>query len=203
AWSMAPSSVMEVAESDPALAVQLLVPVSTRLMWLGPYNVLLGLFNMVPGFPLDGGRVFRAIAWWITGDLRKATRWASSAGRYFGYLLIAAGVAMILGLPVPLFGRGPVSGLWLVFIGWFLSRAASASYRQLVIREALREVAVADLMRRRVVAVPVDASAADLVAHAFETDQESFPVVVGDRLVGLVPRAALIRVPAEQRVSTS
>src|SRR5690606_16133536 len=130
---------------------------------------------------------FRAIVWWATGDLRKATRWAANAGRYFGYALIAAGVVMILGFPVPIFGRGLVSGLWLVFIGWFLSRAATASYRQLVIREALSEIEVVDLMRRRIIAVPAEASVADLVAYAFETDQESFPVVVGDQLVGVVP----------------
>jgi Zn-dependent protease/CBS domain-containing protein len=202
AWAIAPAAVAELAEVDAAAAVQQLGPASTLLLWLGPINVLLGLFNMVPGFPLDGGRVFRAIVWWITGDLRKATRWASNSGRYFGYALIGAGVLMILGVPVPIFGRGLVSGLWLVFIGWFLSRAATASYRQLVIREALSEIEVADLMRRRIIAVPADASVADLVAHAYETDQESFPVVVDGRMVGIVPQAALLRVPAENRVST-
>src|SRR5690606_34380126 len=107
-------------------------PGTTLLLWLGPVNIVLGLFNLVPGFPLDGGRVMRAVIWGATGDLHRATRHASNAGRAFAWLLIACGIAMILGMQVPLFGRGFVGGLWLTLIGWFLHNAALMSYRQLL-----------------------------------------------------------------------
>src|SRR5262245_20212340 len=76
-------------------------PVTTLLMWLGPVNIVLGVFNLVPAFPLDGGRVFRAILWRATGDFEKATRWAAGLGRAFGMLLVFAGVWMIFGHRVP------------------------------------------------------------------------------------------------------
>jgi Zn-dependent protease len=115
---------------QPAEMLAGLGPWTTLLLWLGPVNIVLGLFNLVPGFPLDGGRVMRAAIWGATGDLHKATRWASNGGRAFAWFLIAAGVAMILGVRVPFFGTGFVGGLWLALIGWFLHNAAIMSYRQ-------------------------------------------------------------------------
>ncbi len=164
-----------------------LSPLATLLLWLGPVNVILGLFNLVPGFPLDGGRVLRAAMWGLTGDIRRATRWASRAGQGFAWLLIATGVAMILGARVPLFGTGTIGGLWLAFIGWFLNSAALASYQQLLLRESLGGVRVARLMRSRATDVPPDMAVQDLVdAHLLRGGERALPVVEGHRLVGLV-----------------
>src|SRR5690606_8733133 len=113
--------------TDPEAFLSSLSPLATRCFWLGPLNVILGIFNLVPGLPLDGGRVLRAARWGATGDMVRATRWASSAGRAFACLLIATGFAMALGVRVPFFGTGLVGGLWLALIGWFLNNAAVAS----------------------------------------------------------------------------
>ncbi len=113
-------------------------PVETVLLWLGSVNMILAIFNMIPGFPMDGGRVFRSIAWAITGDQIKATRWASTGGRIFGWSLIALGVLTLVG--------GNVSGLWPILIGWFISHLAQMSYSQLLTDRALKGFKVEDLM---------------------------------------------------------
>ncbi|HEY8378605.1 MAG TPA: CBS domain-containing protein, partial [Nannocystis sp.] len=162
-------------------------PAATLLFWLGPINLLIGAFNLLPGFPLDGGRVLRALLWHLTGDLEKATRWASGAGQTIGLLFVFTGVAMIFGARVPLFGTGLVSGLWLALIGWFLSSAAAMSYRQLVIMKLLEGVPVRRLMRRDAVAVSPDMTIARLVDDfLLRTDQRAFPVLDQSRLVGIV-----------------
>ena len=109
-------------------------PVSTLLLWLGPVNVMLGLFNLVPGFPLDGGRVLRAILWWKTKRLESATRWAARSGQVVAAALAAAGVAMMFGHRIPLLGSGFAQGVWLLLIAWFLNAAALRSYAHTVLR---------------------------------------------------------------------
>lgn len=163
---------------EPADLFAQLDPVATLFYWLGPVNILLGLFNLVPGFPLDGGRVLRAIIWGATGDMHRATRWASRGGQFFAWLLITAGIGMMLGLRVPVFGSGFVNGLWLAFIGWFLNTAAVASYRQLLIRETLEDVPVRRLMHGGIVSVPPDAALDEMVErYLFGGDQRAYPVM--------------------------
>lgn len=179
-------------------------PLATLLLWLGPVNLMLGTFNLVPGFPLDGGRVLRALLWWRTGDLERATRWASNAGRGFGWLLIGTGLAMILGLRVPVFGTGLINGMWIALIGWFLSNAAVASYRQLTIRQALHGVPVAELMRSRFDAIEPQLDLQRLVReHLMQSDQRAFPVMVEGRLLGLVCLDDVRRVQADHWPDTT
>jgi Zn-dependent protease len=105
-------------------------PVATVALvgYLAMINLFLGLFNLVPGFPLDGGRVLRSVLWGATNDINKATRWASYSGQGFGYLVMSFGFFNILTL------GATIGGFWLIFIGWFLSDAARSSYEQLIVR---------------------------------------------------------------------
>lgn len=176
-----------------------LSPLTTLLLWLGPINILLAIFNLVPGFPLDGGRVLRSILWAATGSLRQATRWATWVGQAVAWLFILTGVAIVFGFEVPFFGSGLISGLWLVFIGWFLNSAAVASYQQVVIDDMLEGVPVARLMRVEAPMVPPSLPLSQLVDDfIMKTDERAFPVVDRGRLVGLVCLEDVRKVPRSE-----
>jgi len=178
---------IEINPEDPAAAFSALGPVPSLLAWLAQVNIVLAIFNLVPGFPLDGGRVLRAIMWGITGDFLAATRRASRAGQVIAWMLMAIGFLMVLGLQVPFFGTGPVSGLWLIFIGWFLNNAAVMSYRQLIVRDSLEGVPVSRLMQTRFTRVDPDMPVATLLdEHVMASGQRAFPVEQDGRLVGMV-----------------
>ena len=115
-------------------------PVMAMAFWLFQINLLLAAFNLIPGFPLDGGRIFRATLWRVTGSYQRSTRIATLVGRGVGYTFIGGGIALML-----VFGQW-LSGLWLIFIGWFLENAASASYQQSRWREALRGLTATQVM---------------------------------------------------------
>jgi len=174
-----------------------LSPLAIILLWLGQINILLGLFNLIPGFPLDGGRVLRSILWAATHNLRTATRWASWVGQAIGWLMIITGLAMVFGARIPFFGTGLLGGLWLAFIGWFLTMAAIQSYRQVVIHDILEGVPVARLMRTTVPTVPATISIGDLVhEYVMRTDERAFPVLQdGGQLIGLVCLDDVRKVP--------
>lgn len=207
------------AVSDPSQVVAEMNPGTTLLAWLGSINILLGLFNLIPGFPLDGGRVVRSIFWAITDNLRQATRWASWLGQGIAWLMIFAGIAMVFGVQIPIFGQGLTGGLWLAFIGWFLNSSAVASYRQVVVQDILEDVPVARMMRSNPPTVSPGISVDELVNDGIMgTDDHAFPVVSEGRLVGLVtledvraiPRTSWgnttvrqIMTPAEQLVSVT
>ena len=116
-------------------------PLMAMLVWLGYINIALAAFNMIPGFPMDGGRVLRGIIWASTGDRVKATRIASVTGQFMAIAFIVLGLFLF-------FGGAGFGGLWIAFIGWFLLNAAKASYAQIEITEGLRGVTVGDLMAR-------------------------------------------------------
>ncbi len=114
-------------------------PLMAMLVWLGYINIGLAIFNMLPGFPMDGGRVLRALTWWYTGSAQRATRVASLTGQVFAFAFIIFGIYRF-------FGGAGFSGLWMAFIGWFLLKAAKAAYAQQELTERLRGVRVGDLM---------------------------------------------------------
>jgi Zn-dependent protease/predicted transcriptional regulator len=184
--------------AEPSEILSRLTPLSTLLLWLGSINILVGMFNLIPGFPLDGGRILRSLLWMATGSLRKATRWASGTGQVTAWILIISGVSMIFGVQLPIFGAGLINGLWLIFIGWFLNSAAIAGYQQVLIRDLLEDVPVERLMRSEVPVVPPELSVSDLVYKwIMGTDERAFPVVVGDRMVGLVCLKDARKLPRE------
>jgi Zn-dependent protease len=178
---------LEIDPENPREALAALSPLATLLYWLGPVNLLLAAFNLVPGFPLDGGRVLRAILWGATGNLRAATRWASRGGQLFAWLLVATGTLMLFGVVVPVLGGGPIGGLWLMFIGWFLNNAALSSYRRLLVKETLEAVPVARLMRTQLERVDPELSVRQLVEeHLMQSGQRVLPVERDGRFLGLV-----------------
>ena len=192
---------LALSRMDPAragLVMANLSPAATVLLWLGSTNLLLAIFNLIPGFPLDGGRVLRSILWKATGDLRTATRWASGVGRFVALLLIVAGVTMMFGARLPILGGGLFHGLWLVLIGWFLNNAAINSYRTLVVTEALAGVPVARLMRPPAEPVSGHTPVSQLVDRFMQSEDRCFPVLEGDQFVGLVCMADLRKVPRDR-----
>lgn len=179
-------------------------PVAMLLLWLGSINILLAVFNLIPGFPLDGGRVLRAILWAIMGNVRRATRWASWVGQTVAWLFIVAGIAMIFGVQVPFFGTGVVGGLWLAFIGWFLNSASVQSYRQMVVQDILEDVPVREIMRSDPPSVRSDHTISQLVHdHVMGTDDHAFPVVDHGHLAGLVTLSDMREVDRDHWESTT
>jgi Zn-dependent protease/CBS domain-containing protein len=171
-------------------------PFATVLLWLGPLNIVLALFNLIPGYPLDGGRVLRSIFWAATRDHLKATRWATFIGR-----LVAVGVIAV-GL-VSAFGGNLVGGLWLVLIGWFLNGAAMSGFRQTQMKHVLEEVPVSRLMRTRLERLSPEVSLELFVReHVMVQDQPAYPVEENGQLVGLVSYEDVRQVPQQTWATT-
>lgn len=158
---------------------------SAALEWLGVLNASLAIFNLLPGFPLDGGRVLRAAIWARTGNLRKATRWSSYGGEAFAVILAGIGIAR-------LFNGDWFSGFWLIFLGLLLYQAAQGTYTDLVLKQALEGVAVADLMSRRVATLSPDESLRRAIdEHFMREPYGGYPVVQGDQLLGMLTRTQI------------
>jgi Zn-dependent protease/CBS domain-containing protein len=164
--------------------------------WLAEINLMLALFNLVPGFPLDGGRVLRGIVWGITGDFTKATKIAANAGKFFAYLMI------LLGVWQALHGNW-VGGLWLAFIGWFLLSAAQESYASMAVRNTLAGVRAEDIMTRDVPTVTRDMSIDEYVHEVLRTGSRCHVVTGAGTPVGLVTLAAARSVPRDEWKNTS
>ena len=195
-------SLLLVAGAD-AVSLRDARPAATVLLWLAQVNTVLALFNLVPGFPLDGGRVARSILWAITGDLRKATRIATWGGQLVASGLILCGVFMLLGVRVPIFGAGGVGGIWLILIGWFLRQAALGAWHEAVVNEALRSIPVSEVMRRRFDVVPLGTPLLQIADEwLLQSDLRAFPVVDGDRLAGQVTLDQVRAVPREDWAKT-
>lgn len=167
--------------------------VTVVLSYTGVLNIILAVFNLMPGFPLDGGRLFRAVVWKFTGDLRRATRIASAAGSAFGFLLVALGFLQV-------FQGALVGGLWLVFIGWFLRNAAVASWRQYLIKQALQGVRAEQVMSRNPVTVSPDLSLEDLTNdYLLRQKYVVYPVLDGGTSpIGVIGLAQVREIPREE-----
>ncbi len=195
---------LDAVAGSPFNLVRRLDPLTTLLLWLGTINIVVGLFNLIPGFPLDGGRILRSILWAITRNLRRATHWASLVGQAIAWLMILTGIAMIFGVRLPLLGTGFISGLWLIFIGWFLNSAAAQSYRQVIIEDILAGVSVSQLMRMNPLAVPAAISIGDLVRdYMMGTEEQSFPVMSGGQFAGIVTVEDVRQVPHQRWATTT
>lgn len=168
--------------------------------YLALVNVALGVFNLLPGYPLDGGRVLRSIIWKFSGNLRQATLIASNGGRVIGFLIIAAGFFFF-------FSGNFLNGIWLVFIGWFLQSAASTGYRQLVFETSIKGIKVKDIMNENVVCVTKDINLEELVDNYFMKYRYGrFPVIEdeeNEKLIGVISVHDIKEIPREDWATTT
>jgi Zn-dependent protease/predicted transcriptional regulator len=156
------------------------IPVIAVLVWLGYINIMLAAFNMIPGYPLDGGRVLRAVIWWIIGDADRSTRLSAQVGQAVAFMLILLGLFRF-------FVGANFGGLWLAFIGWFLLDAARASYVQVELIAGLRGRRVADIMDRDCSTVEGHLSLQDFVdEYLLRSGHRCFVVVQNGRVTGLI-----------------
>ena len=143
---------------------------ATVFMWLSSINFMLAVFNLLPGFPMDGGRLFRAALWWRTGDLMQATQLAARVGSGFGWVFIGLGAMQV-------FSGNTINGFWLVLIGWFIRRLALASVASLILDQALRGFDVRAIMRTRFDKVPADTPVRGFIEDYFlRSNQQVWPV---------------------------
>jgi Zn-dependent protease/CBS domain-containing protein len=162
------------------------------LDYLAVANFLLGVFNLLPGFPLDGGRVLRSIIWKVTGNFKKSTRIASSVGQACAYVFILLGI-------IGFFTGNFFNGLWVVFIGWFLLSAAQAASAQVELQSTLQGVSVGQAMDPRPVAVPANISVQKLADEYFlPLGLHAAPVTQGEYLAGLITLSDIARVARER-----
>jgi Zn-dependent protease len=174
--------------------------IAALISWLASINLLVLIFNLVPAFPLDGGRIARAIAWWRTGSRTTGTRFAATLGEWFGLFLILAGIGYFL-----VYLGDVLGGIWLAFVGFILRGAAKAALAQTEVTSRIEGISVADVMDRDPVAIPEGASIEQALDEYFLRYRSPwFPVVdTAQRFIGLVDRGAADGVPATERTSTA
>ncbi len=170
------------------------IVIAGLIQWLIFINVMLALFNLIPGFPLDGGRIFRAFLWMGTKDYSKATRIATLTGRGIGFLFIVGGILIMLIM------KQWFTGLWLAFIGWFLENAATTSYRQALLREALHGFTARDVMTQDCPFVSSGITVSQLVReYILPTGRRCFLVTTKDKnLEGIITLHNVKSIPPER-----
>jgi Zn-dependent protease len=170
------------------------------IAWLGSINLLVLIFNLVPAFPLDGGRIARAIAWWRTGSRNSGTRFAATLGEWFGLFLILAGLGYFL-----VYLGDVIGGIWLAFVGFILRGAAKSAIAQTELTTRIEGVSVGDVMDRDPVAIPEEASIEQALDEYFLRYRSPwFPVVDGTQhVIGLIDQPTADNVPAVERTSSS
>jgi Zn-dependent protease len=170
-------------------------PVAATAGYLAFINAALGAFNLIPGFPLDGGRVLRSVVWSATRDLARATRVASTVGQLVAWALMLWGFWQLL-------GGNLIGGIWMVAIGWFLQNAAAVSLQQTILEARLRRLRVRDVLRPDPTGARPDTPVPMLVErYVLPGARRAVPIVVDERIVGLVTLADIARVPPERRES--
>lgn len=166
-------------------------------LYLGYINLILGIFNLIPGFPLDGGRVLRGILWGTTHSLRRATRIAANIGRIIAFGFIIFGVYL-------LFTGNFINGIWIMFIGWFLENAASNQLQQQQIHEMLAGHKVQQAMNRNFVTITDNITLQNLLdEEILPSGRRSFVVEHGGEMVGLLTMHQIKETPAEDRERTT
>jgi Zn-dependent protease len=173
------------------------MPLLAMVTYLALLNLILGMFNLLPGFPLDGGRVLRAAVWGATRDFRRATLVAANTGRFFGYFMIFSGLFLLL--------HGDVfDGIWIAFIGWFLESAASSQVQQTMVRGLLVGHKVGEVMKREFEPLPGDLTLEELVEkHVLVGGQRAFIISRSGRPVGLLTLSTVREVPRSKWATTT
>ena len=171
---------------------------ASLMQWLALINVILAVFNLIPGFPLDGGRIFRALVWHRTHDYHRATRVATKVGQGIAYAFIAGGIALILVLQLWL------NGMWLIFIGWFLNDAARASYQQVLLHDALMGITARQVTDYSCPLIPPHTSLTELVQqYVLPTGRNCFLISWGAELEGMVTLQQIKEVPRTHWATTT
>ncbi|HEY4695571.1 MAG TPA: site-2 protease family protein [Candidatus Hydromicrobium sp.] len=169
--------------------------VSEPVKYLAFINIALGVFNILPGYPLDGGRILRSIIWKTTGNLQRATFIASTVGRVIGFMIIATGILFI-------FTGNFLNGIWLAFIGWFLQSSAQMGYRQLIFETSIKGIKVRDVMNENIVDVTKNTTLQDLVDDYFMKYRFGrFPVIENEKtkkLIGVISLHDVKGIPKEE-----
>jgi Zn-dependent protease/CBS domain-containing protein len=178
------------------LALPALVPfpayIDGVLFWLGSINLAVLVFNLLPAFPLDGGRVLRSVIWKVKGDYLSATHLAAAVGRGFGYLFIALGVLLLILVD-------PVSGIWTAFMGWFLLAAATAEDRYAAAQQALGGLRVRDVMARNPATTPASLTLGQFLDQVVSAQPfTTYPVTDNGDAVGLLPFRRVVEVPRSE-----
>jgi Zn-dependent protease len=172
-------------------------PLAATFGYLALINALLAGFNLLPGFPLDGGRILRAILWNRTGNLVKATNIAATVGRFMGWGFIGFGLFQV-------FAGNFIGGIWFAFIGWFLSSSADASRREVTLREQISNVQVKEVMAKNAVLISPDISVAELVSNVFRKQHgRAVPVCQNDQVIGIVTVTDVKELPREKWEETA
>jgi Zn-dependent protease/CBS domain-containing protein len=160
--------------------------------YLSSANIILAVFNMIPGFPLDGGRILRAILWDRWDDIARATKVVSQIGNGFAHFLIILGALQFL------FGQRLVSGLWFIFIGWFLRQSAVGSYQAVTLKQALAGVRIQEIMTQNAVTVDWLLSVEELVRdYVYKHQFTNFPVFNREEYIGMVSLDDVKTIPKE------
>ena len=175
------------------------LPVIAFFGYLSLINLSLGIFNLLPGFPLDGGRILRSILWYITEDLLSSTRIASILGQIIGYSMAAFGFMSIFIYQLQSFG-----GLWFIVLGLFLQNLAKTSYKQEIMRSSLETVFVRDVMRRDVQTINPDITINDLVKNWFMIyGYKIFPVLENGKIIGTISTEDVKLIPKDRWLTTT